>query len=119
MGSSFGYFYKSGVKEMTVFFGRTFVRQCQLGQRRTIKHQEYNCHVYVAPDGLAGVIFADEEYPSRVAFTLLNKLFDEFRNEHKDGRWKQTTQDNSCPFPKLESDIKKYQDPHQADAMMK
>lgn len=117
--SSFGYFYRNGVKEMTVFFGRTFVAQTRPGTRQSIKHQEYNCHVYVAPDGIGGVIFADEEYPPRVCFTLLNKLFDEFRNQYKAGQWKKATTDLACPFPKLDNDIKKYQDPHAADSLMK
>lgn len=35
---------------------------------------EYLCHVCVRNDGLAGVVIADSEYPSRVAFTLLEKV---------------------------------------------
>lgn len=35
---------------------------------------EYLCHVYVRSDSLAGVVIADSEYPSRVAFTLLEKV---------------------------------------------
>ena len=31
-------------------------------------------HVYVRNDSLAGVVIADSEYPSRVAFTLLEKV---------------------------------------------
>lgn len=35
---------------------------------------EYLCHVYVRSDGLAAVVIADSEYPSRVAFSLLEKV---------------------------------------------
>lgn len=35
---------------------------------------EYLCHVYVRNDSLAGVVIADSEYPSRVAFSLLEKV---------------------------------------------
>lgn len=35
---------------------------------------DYLCHVYVRSDGLAGVVIADNEYPSRVCFTLLDKV---------------------------------------------
>lgn len=35
---------------------------------------EYLCHVYVRNDSLSGVVIADSEYPSRVAFTLLEKV---------------------------------------------
>lgn len=35
---------------------------------------EYLCHVYVRSDSLSGVVIADNEYPSRVCFTLLDKV---------------------------------------------
>ncbi len=34
----------------------------------------YNVHVYMRPDGLAGTIVADMEYPARVAYVLLSQL---------------------------------------------
>eukprot|EP00301_Raphidiophrys_heterophryoidea_P009924 c1493_g1_i2.p1 GENE.c1493_g1_i2~~c1493_g1_i2.p1 ORF type:complete len:213 (-),score=41.59 c1493_g1_i2:217-855(-) len=117
--SSFGYFQRGGLKEMTTFFGRTFVRQTDPSFRKTIRHQEYNCHVYVASDQLSGVIFADEEYPSRVAFTLLNKVLDDFRAAYPAGNWRTAEADNSFPLPKLDEFVAKYQDPHNADPLMK
>lgn len=39
-----------------------------------INFTEYLCHVFVRNDSLAGVVVADKEYPSRVAFTLLGKV---------------------------------------------
>ena len=35
---------------------------------------EYLCHVYVRNDNLGAVVIADGEYPSRVCFTLLDKV---------------------------------------------
>lgn len=35
---------------------------------------EYLCHVYVRNDSLGAVVIADNEYPSRVCFTLLDKV---------------------------------------------
>lgn len=32
------------------------------------------CHVYVRADNLAGVLISDDEYPHRVAHTLLTKV---------------------------------------------
>lgn len=34
------------------------------------------CHVYVRADNLAGVLISDDEYPHRVAHTLLTKVLD-------------------------------------------
>lgn len=35
---------------------------------------DYMCHVYVRRDSLSGVAICDHEYPSRVAFTFINKV---------------------------------------------
>jgi len=32
------------------------------------------CHVYVRSDSLSAVLVSDQEYPQRVAFSLLNKV---------------------------------------------
>lgn len=47
---------------------------CQQPHVRSLVSSEYLCHVYVRSDSLAGVVIADSEYPSRVAFTLLEKV---------------------------------------------
>ena len=39
---------------------------------------EYICHVHVRSDGLSCVIISDQEYPSRVCYTLMNKIMDQF-----------------------------------------
>uniref|UniRef100_M4BBG6 V-SNARE coiled-coil homology domain-containing protein n=1 Tax=Hyaloperonospora arabidopsidis (strain Emoy2) TaxID=559515 RepID=M4BBG6_HYAAE len=44
--SSFGYFQRSGVREMINFFSRTFIKRTDAGQRQSIQHEEYNCHVH-------------------------------------------------------------------------
>lgn len=41
------------------------------------------CHVYVRRDGISGIVVADQEYPPRVAFALLNKLIDEYDKEQR------------------------------------
>jgi hypothetical protein len=37
--------------------------------------------VFVRRDGLSGIVVADQEYPPRVAFALLNKLIEDFDKE--------------------------------------
>ncbi|KAF2974296.1 hypothetical protein EK904_014605, partial [Melospiza melodia maxima] len=63
-----------------------------LGSRASVKEQgaslaEYLCHVYVRSDGLAGVVIADNEYPQRVCFTLLDKVLEEFSREVSKMDW--------------------------------
>ena len=35
---------------------------------------DYRCHVYVRSDYLSCVVIADQDYPARVAHTLMNKV---------------------------------------------
>nr|XP_038948321.1 synaptobrevin homolog YKT6 isoform X1 [Rattus norvegicus] len=71
--SSFSFFQRSSVQEFMTFTSQLIVERSAKGSRASVKEQEYLCHVYVRSDSLAGVVIADSEYPSRVAFTLLEK----------------------------------------------
>ncbi|OWK06807.1 YKT6 [Cervus elaphus hippelaphus] len=71
--SSFSFFQRSSVQEFMTFTSQLIVERSGKGSRASVKEQEYLCHVYVRNDSLAGVVIADSEYPSRVAFTLLEK----------------------------------------------
>ena len=48
--------------------------ECSAEGSQASVEQEYLCHVFVKNDSLAEVVIADSEYPSRVAFTLLEKV---------------------------------------------
>lgn len=48
---------------------------------------EYVCHVYIRADRLAGVIISDQEYPHRVAHTLLMRVLDEFTESVPKSQW--------------------------------
>uniref|UniRef100_A0A8C4WUY3 YKT6 v-SNARE homolog (S. cerevisiae) n=1 Tax=Eptatretus burgeri TaxID=7764 RepID=A0A8C4WUY3_EPTBU len=85
--SSFGFFHRTGVQEFMVFTSSIIVERTNKGTRASVKEQEYLCHVYIQEDGLAGVVISDHEYPTRVAFTLLNKVLDEFSMQVKNIDW--------------------------------
>ena len=63
-----------------------------------------------------GVIITDQEYPVRPAFSLLTKLLDDFI-----ARIPQTAFSNpsAISFPEINTYLSKYQDPRQADAIMR
>ncbi len=42
--SSFGFFHRSGIKEMCTFFSKTIVQRTQPGQRQSVTHE---CDFYV------------------------------------------------------------------------
>lgn len=63
-----------------------------------------------------GVMITDEEYPVRPAFSLLTKMLDEFATSVPISAY---SNPSSISFPQLQTYVAKYQDPKQADAIMK
>lgn len=116
--SSFGYFQRNSVQEFMLFTSQIVVERSQAATRSSIREQEYTCHVFVRADQLAGVLISDQEYPNRVAHTLLSKVLDEFSSQVSAERWP-TAVEGSIPFPALEVYLSKYQNPTEADAMTK
>lgn len=107
----------SSVKQFAAFASKTVAKRVELGQRSSIEHENYMVHVHVRSNGLATVAVCDQEYPSRVAFTLLMKVQEDFLAAHSDAAWLGAR--DELAFPALEEMIRKYQDPHEADAIMK
>ncbi|ORZ05049.1 Longin-like domain-containing protein [Absidia repens] len=114
--SSFGYFQRGSVQEFMNFTSITIVERTQTGQRQSVESENNVAHVYAHPQGISGVIFSDKEYPSRVAFSLLNKVLDEFLVKFPPEKWNGT---QLLDYPELTSYLQKYQDPKQADTIMK
>jgi hypothetical protein len=68
-------------------------------------------------DGLCGCVTCDAEYPPRVAFSLLTRMLEDFSTFKPD--WPKETRNEACSWPQLEQDVVKYQDPANADQIMK
>lgn len=67
---------------------------------------------------MAGIIISDHEYPALVAHQLLSKIMDEFLNKNPRTVFSAAAA-KSINFPELKDYITKYQDPAQADSIMK
>lgn len=98
-------------------FSKTVAERTKPGQRQDIQEKEYTFHVYGRTEGVAGVIISDQEYPALVAHQLLSKIVDEFLSKHPRTTW--ANSNSTLPFPQLKEYITKYQDPQQADSIMK
>ena len=70
------------------FCVRTFAHSTPCGARHSVNHEGFMCHTYVRADGLGACVVSDERYPSRVAFTLLSQLLDEYARAHSAATWK-------------------------------
>jgi synaptobrevin homolog YKT6 len=72
--NSFGFFQRGSVEEFMKFTAKIITERTPLGERSSVKEQDYIAHVYVRGDSLSAVLVSDQEYPKRVAHTLLNKV---------------------------------------------
>uniref|UniRef100_A0A2P2KN31 Uncharacterized protein MANES_06G039400 n=2 Tax=Rhizophora mucronata TaxID=61149 RepID=A0A2P2KN31_RHIMU len=115
--SRFGYFQRHSVKEFIVFVGRTVAKRTQPGQRQSVPHEDYKVHAYNS-NGLCALGFMDDHYPVRSAFSVLNKVLDEYQNNFGE-RWRTMQEDNSQPWPYLNEALTKFQDPAEADKLLK
>ncbi|GJP37165.1 hypothetical protein CLOM_g21602 [Closterium sp. NIES-68] len=115
--SSFGYFQRGTVKEMIWFVSRTIARRTPPGRRQSVEHEEYLVHCYNR-NNLVGMVFANAAYPTRSAFSVINKVLDDYVAAKGDS-WMQATVDDREQHAFLEEAIAKFQDPVEADKLMK
>ncbi|KAI0700670.1 snare protein YKT6 [Cerioporus squamosus] len=116
--SSFSFYQRGSVAEFMSFFTKTVSERTPQGQRSSVQENSYTAHVYNrgGAEQLAAVMIADQEYPVRPAFSLLTKLLDDFIAKVPQASFK-TPQ--AISFPEVNMYLQKYQDPRQADAIMK
>ncbi|GAA0166302.1 hypothetical protein LIER_21485 [Lithospermum erythrorhizon] len=115
--SHFGYFQRSSVKEFIVFIGRTVAKRTPPSQRQSVQHEEYKVHSYNR-NGLIALAFMDDHYPVRSAFSLLNQVLDEYQKKFGDS-WRNAQSDSTQPWPYLDDSLAKFQDPAEADKLLK
>eukprot|EP01041_Mallomonas_annulata_P008976 gene8976-18574_t len=115
--SSFGFFQRGSVKEMVTFFSKTISKRTPPGQRQSVQNQDYFVHVFMRTDGLCGCVTCDSEYPPRVAFSLLTKLLDDFSIQTPS--WRTEKRNEAIAWSPLDDAVVRYQDPTQADPIMR
>jgi synaptobrevin homolog YKT6 len=102
-----------------MLFCKTVAERTRPGQRQDIEERVI-FHAYGRTEGVAGVIATDSDYPALVAHQLLSKVVDEFLAKYPRTSFSDPNlQEKSCPLPQLKEYIVKYQDPSQADSIMK
>lgn len=126
---------------MITFFNKTIAKRSPPGQRQSVQnegctifilinqryssscnllicwHLEYFVHVYMRADGLCACVTCDSEYPARVAFSILTKIMDDF--DAQVPSWREETRNEALAWPPLDQAIAKYQDPANADQIMR
>ncbi|GEQ66781.1 hypothetical protein JCM33374_g444 [Metschnikowia sp. JCM 33374] len=118
--SQFSFFERSSVAQFMTFFSETVSQRTPAGQRQSIEEGNYVGHTYTRSEGLSCVVISDKEYPVRPAYTLINKILEEYLSLHPASQWSSVTAPNpALNYDKLAVYLKKYQDPSQADSIMK
>ncbi|TEB05091.1 snare protein YKT6 [Coprinellus micaceus] len=116
--SSFSFFQRGSIEEFMTFFAKTVSERTQQGQRQSVQENNYIAHVYNrgGAEQLCAVIICDQEYPVRPAFSLLSKLLDDFISKVQTSSY---SNPSSISFPDIQNYLQKYQDPTQADTIMR
>ncbi|KAK8523404.1 hypothetical protein V6N12_047924 [Hibiscus sabdariffa] len=128
--SHFGYFQRSSIREFIVFVSRTVAKRTPPGQRQSVQHEgglhfvvdfisslEYMVHSYNR-NGLCAIGFMDGHYPVRSAFSLLNQMLDEYQKSFGES-WRTAQADSTQNWPYLDEALTKFQDPAEADKLLK
>ncbi|KAJ6819546.1 VAMP-like protein YKT61 [Iris pallida] len=115
--SHFGFFQRGAAREFILFAARTIAERTAPSQRQSVQHDEYKVHSYNR-NGLCALAFMDDHYPVRSAFSLLNKVLDEYQKAFGES-WRTVQTDSTQPWPYLDDALTKFQDPAEADKLMK
>ena len=68
-------------------------------------------------DGLCACATCDSEYPPRVAFSLLTKILEDFDTQVTE--WRSEKRNEALTWPPLEQMLAKFQNPTEADQIMR
>lgn len=78
--------------------------------------QNANCPPLLPPKPIPAVIITDQEYPVRPAFSLLTKVLDDFTAKVPQSSF---SNPSAIQFGEINAYVQKYQDPRQADNIMR
>lgn len=115
--SAYSRFTRTNYGEFMTMFAKTVAERTKPGQRQDVEEQDFTFHAYGRSEGVCGIIISDHAYPALVAHQLLSKVVDEFLEANPRSSW--ATGTPRVAMPQLKEYLQKYQDPHQADNIMK
>ncbi|KAJ8114919.1 hypothetical protein OPT61_g3305 [Boeremia exigua] len=102
------------------FFAGEVAQRTRPGQRQDVEEKEYTFHAYGRTEGVCGIVITDDEYPTMVAHRVLSKIVDEFVTKYPRTAYASFHKgDAPLSFPELKQYITQYQDPAQADSIVK
>ncbi|KAF7561755.1 hypothetical protein G7046_g2364 [Stylonectria norvegica] len=115
--SSYSRFTRNNYGEFMTLFAKTVAERTRPGQRQDVEEQDYTFHAYGRTEGVCGIMISDHQYPALVAHQLLSKVVEEFLVKNPRSSWAEGAV--TIQFPELREYLNKYQDPQQADSILK
>lgn len=114
-----GYIQRRVMREHINFTARTVCGRANPGDRTAV-HLENDmgiCYVAIHPNTLGVTVITDPEYPQRVVFSLISEIIQRFLSSGI--AWESVSRDTDLNFAPLEQYLKQYQNPSEADKLMK
>eukprot|EP00758_Cryptobia_borreli_P009512 Tbor_TRINITY_DN5487_c8_g11::TRINITY_DN5487_c8_g11_i1::g.24192::m.24192/K08516/YKT6; synaptobrevin homolog YKT6 len=115
--STFSYFQRHSANELLVFLARTVAKRVGPG-RSQIKQDAHVVYSYTSSEGYSVIAVCDEHYNSRVAFSMIQGVNDDFCIAYR-GKWEDAKKDECIRWVELEGILAKYQKPEEADKLLK
>mmetsp|Transcript_16883 Transcript_16883/g.31969 ORF Transcript_16883/g.31969 Transcript_16883/m.31969 type:complete len:202 (-) Transcript_16883:262-867(-) len=117
--SCFSYFTRGTIREHLSFALRTVASRTKPGFRQTVglKDIEFVCHVHVRSNNIVGLVVADEEYPVRVAFSMITDIVNKYIQAVP--KWQEIKTDQKAEPEFMKEALEKYQNPKEADKVLK
>lgn len=114
---TFGYFQRSAMQEFFNFTASTIGERTEKGLRQSVEHNQYIAHAYRLSTGICGIVICEKNYPTRVAFSLVSRALDVFSVEIPSEQVEQL--ETSVKLDKIDELLRLYQDPVQADPILR
>ena len=117
-----GYLKKGLVRDSLKFGARTTVSKMKKGELIRLEVEEpdnTDVYAHINDQNIATVVICDKEYPESAALKILHELQNNFLSLYNPDMFKQYSEDQEIKFPSINDMIKKYQDPKEADKLIK
>ena len=117
--SSFPYLQRTGAKQFITFYSRTVAGATKANTRQQVVEEDYRVYSHARDDGLACVACCNGAYPDRVAFALVSQTLMEFAEKNAGKYTAANLTDGCLQDPETEKRLVKYQNPAEADEVLK
>ncbi|WP_411023817.1 hypothetical protein, partial [Salmonella sp. s51228] len=89
------------IKDFMLFASSILVERTDIGQRVSVKENEYRCHVYIRSDLLSCVVISNLDYLPRVALTLAANAIEVYASDFEQSLW--ATTDDNYSYPPIDN----------------